>query len=437
MTVAVDMNPEQVEALGALTDMLVEVDRTISQLLAVKEGLLAVGSRLSMSVGTDAVAAAVPALTGSEASDTLELAVRAVAAEFATALHVSDRTVQRRMGDADAKVSRFPRVWRAQGSGRISAGQARVIIDAGMRIDDATDRDEFATQLIEHAEATAVAPTRLASAARRLAERILPRSLSERHDEARKGRRVWVKDLPDGMAELGIFGPSTLLRGVFDRLTTLAVTVGGDAVTRGESVDERGLDETRCDIALDLLLSGVPSGHRDAAALGEIRGAVAITVPATTLMGVDDVPAELDGRTPIDTATARHLAADAPGWDRVITHPITGAVLAVDRYRPSAALRRWLRERDQRCRFPGCGHPARDCDVDHTQDAAKGGATSAVNLSELCRRHHVLKHQTPWKVEQLDGGVLAWTSPTGEVYVDRPPLSNTITYAESDGSPPF
>lgn len=390
-----------------------------------------------MDVGTDVIEGAEPPLVGSVAGDMLDLAERVVASEFAAAVHVSDRTMQRRITEADVKVSLFPHVWRVQGAGRISAGQARVIVDAGVRLTDSADRDAFSAQLVEYAETAAVAPSRLGRVAGRLAERMLPRGVDERHREARRGRRVWVKDLPDGMAELGLLGPSVLVRGVFDRLTALGLSAEHEAAGYTDARDGRGRDETRCDVALDLLLGGAPSGHGDAEALAEIRGAVSITVPATTLMGTGDTPAELDGRTPIDTATARILAAHAPGWDRVITHPVTGAVLAVDRYRPSAALRRWLRERDQRCRFSGCGYPARDCDVDHTQDAAKGGATSAENLSELCRRHHVLKHQTPWKVEQIGGGVLAWTSPAGETYIDRPPVRNTITSAEDGHSPPF
>lgn len=83
MTIVVDMNSEQVNALGAITGMLVEVDRTISQLLAVKEGLLAVGSQLSMDIGLDVVEAAVPPLTGSDAGEAIELAGRAVACSSA------------------------------------------------------------------------------------------------------------------------------------------------------------------------------------------------------------------------------------------------------------------------------------------------------------------------------------------------------------------
>jgi hypothetical protein len=140
-------------------------------------------------------------------------------------------------------------------------------------------------------------------------------------------------------------------------------------------------------------------------------------------------PAELDGVVPIDSDTARHLAGNATGWDRVLTHPITGGILAVDRYRPSTHLRRHLRARDTRCRFPGCGIPARKSDLDHTHAASTGGDTNDTNLATLCRRHHVLKHHTPWHVEQRQNGVLIWTSPTGRTYTDTPPPQNTVTFA--------
>ncbi|MBT2486838.1 MULTISPECIES: HNH endonuclease signature motif containing protein [unclassified Microbacterium] len=147
--------------------------------------------------------------------------------------------------------------------------------------------------------------------------------------------------------------------------------------------------------------------------------------------GCPPPPPELDGRVPIDTETARFLAGSASGWDRVLTHPITGGLLAVDRYRPSKHLRRRLRARDQRCRFPGCGIAARKCDLDHNDAASTGGATKHSNLADFCRRHHVLKHRTPWHVAQQSGGILEWTSPTGRVYDDRPPAQNTVCFTEA------
>jgi hypothetical protein len=154
-----------------------------------------------------------------------------------------------------------------------------------------------------------------------------------------------------------------------------------------------------------------------------------------TLAGSDEAGATLAGYGPIDPETARCLAGDAPGWDRVMTHPVSGAVLAVDRYRPSADLLRALRVRDEHCRFPGCRQPVRRCDVDHTHDAALGGQTEIHNLAHLCRRHHTLKHATDWQVRQVGGGSREWTSPTGLVYIDVPtPIRRFIP---SGDPPPF
>ncbi|MFK3677589.1 DUF222 domain-containing protein [Microbacterium sp. NPDC090218] len=437
MTALADATLEQVDALAALTEMLVEVERTISSLQAARDGILAVGSRLALEVAAQA-----------EHPDHGEMSARTVAAEFATALRVSDRTVQRRMADAAWVVDRFPLVWEAQGAGRISAAHARVVCEAGEHLDDAASRDAYATQVIAFAESES--PGRVARMARRVAERFQSRSTDERHLDARDKRAVWVKDVGGGMTQLGLLGPSALVHGVFARLTQMAKTVGEPESRESSSLelsslelespvpDRRTVAQLRTDLALDLLLTGAPAGHDTSEGLlAAIHGSVSITVPVTTLMGSDTTPAEMNGRTPIDAATARRLAGAASGWDRILTHPITGALLAVDRYRPGPDLRRHLTARDQRCRFPTCGYAASDCDIDHHEDAALGGATAETNLGHLCRRHHMLKHHSPWAVEPLGGGIYAWTSPTGKIYIDRPPPQNTVTFAEDHAVPPF
>ena len=432
MTALADATLEQVGALAALTEMLVEVERSISSLQAARDGILAVGSRLALEVAEQA-----------EHPDHGEMSARTVAAEFAAALRVSDRTMQRRMAEAAWVVERFPMVWEAQGAGRISAAHARVVCEAGEHLDDPMSRDAYATQMIAFAETEA--PARVGRMARRVAERFQARSMAERHLDAREKRAVWVKDVGDGMTQLGLLGPSALVHGVFQRLTQMATAVrelespGVDAhEPESPEPDRRSIAQRRADLALDLLLTGAPAGH-DAheGLLAAIRGTVSVTVPVTTLIGDDATPAELNGRTPIDPATARRFAGAASGWDRILTHPISGALLAVDRYRPGAELRRHLSARDQRCRFPACGHASADCDIDHHRDAALGGSTDESNLGHLCRRHHVLRHHSPWAVESLGAGLYAWTSPTGKVYIDRPPPQNTVTFVDDPVMPPF
>ncbi|WP_120493106.1 HNH endonuclease signature motif containing protein [Microbacterium phyllosphaerae] len=434
MTALMDATVEQLGALGAVTEMLVEVDRTIGSLLAARDGLLALGSRIAVEAAGQVEEAT---------ADGVDLATRAVAAEFGAALRVSDRTVQRRMLDAEVIVSRFPRVWRAQGAGLISAAHARVIVDAGRHLEDPAARDAYAARLVAFAQTES--PNRVGRMARRVADRFQPRSIDARHADARKQRGVWVKNRADGMAELSIFGPAALVHGAFERVDAMAKAAladssngsGSRSSRDASSRDERTRGQARSDVALDLLLTSAPAGHDTEGMLGAIRATVSITVPVMSLIGASTVPAELDGCIPIDIRTAQLLAGTAAGWDRVLTHPITGALLAVDRYRPSAAVRRHLTARDQRCRFPACGYSARDCDIDHTRDHATGGTTDADNLGDLCRRHHSLKHRTPWHVEHLGHGVFAWTSPTGQTYLDKPPVQNTTIVTEDDTPPPF
>ena len=154
--------------------------------------------------------------------------------------------------------------------------------------------------------------------------------------------------------------------------------------------------------------------------------------------GMQDPP-RIVGAGPINQETARFLAGNSPGWDRILTHPVTGVVECVDRRQPSSSLKRALRARDQHCRFPCCRIPALKCEIDHTVDWAHGGGTTYSNLAHLCPRHHRVKHHTPWRVTQHTGGVMEWVSPGGRTYTDRPPSSVRFVAVDiqPEQPPPF
>ena len=162
------------------------------------------------------------------------------------------------------------------------------------------------------------------------------------------------------------------------------------------------------------------------AARPDRRPTVVVTVPALTLLGAGTEPATLDGYGPIDLDTARRLAGEARSWVRVLTHPLTGAPLALDRstYRVPTALRRWLGVTSPTCVFPGCARPARDCDLDHLTAWSDGGATDDDNLAPECRHHHRLRHESRWAPSRApDTGEMRWTSPLGaEIAEDPPPF---------------
>lgn len=438
MTALLDATDTQMATLADLVDALQVAEATLSSMSAARDGLLAIAGRLAIDIAKQG-----------DHPDRGDHSLRTVAAEIAAVQHVSDRTIERRMAAAELLVDQFPDVWAAQGAGRISPAHSRVIVDAGSGIESPSDRENYSAVILPIAEAES--PNRLRALARRVAERFAPTTVSERHRRARSQRRVWVTDGEDGMAALHAHAPAALVHGMFDRLSQMAHALRNENLrakrqaARDDSefeVDDRTVDEIRADLLADLVLSGQPTGHdSEDGLLGAISARIEITVPVTTLMH-DDAdeasdadtapPAELDGRAPIDVDTARTMAGQTKGWDRVLTHPISGRVLAVDRYRPSRHLRRHLRARDQRCRFPTCGIAARKCDLDHNHAASTGGATCETNLASFCRRHHVLKHHSPWHVEQKPGGVMEWTSPTGRTYVDTPPAPNTVTFTVTE-----
>lgn len=442
------------DALGALTEAIVAADRVIAQMQASREMLLVLAAGLVPSLMDDG---GVPAGfdPGTWDARAAELAERSVAAEIGTATRTSDRTIQRQMAGAADLVVRFPETLRALAEGRISLAHTRVIRDAAADLDDDSVRARYEAGVVAHAENSA--PQRLRRFAVREAEKVRPEALALRFERARAERSVWVSPLPDGMAELTAVLPVVVAHGIHGRLTDMSRHHTARCLG-----DERTLDQLRADLMADLLLTGAPESMADPEGhLAAIRARVDVTIPVELLRsseesdvqqrdperqwttarglgsGIDSpvashggaghhgVSAELNGRFAFDPETARRLAGGERVWNRVLTDPLSGAVLAVDRYRPNADLRRYLAARDTRCRFPGCGIRAASLDLDHTEDVAHGGPTSSANLAGLCRRHHVLKHHSRWSVRQLGRGVLEWTSPTGRVLRDAPPAPAT------------
>ncbi|MFT4212844.1 MAG: DUF222 domain-containing protein [Microbacterium sp.] len=430
------------ERMDALLPRLVETRRRLAQLQAEEARLLAETAAVA-----DEWRQACPA---SEA----EMPHRIVAAEIATAWRVSDRTVQREMSDAVSLVRDFPETFAALERGAVSRAHVRVILGAGTPIERPELRAEFEGAVLPYAEKASA--SRLAPLARRRAEWYLEETIAQRHRRACEGRHARLTDLDDGIAQLVIVGSAVLLHGIYDRATALAHAdadatknptgtrdaVGGPETGSGDGdgPDRRTIEQRRVDVLTDLLLSADPTAHGVPTGADAIRATVSVTVPVLAL--IEDRVADpfetavLDGYGPIDVGTARGLAANAPGWDRILTHPISGAVLAVDRYRPSKKMHRHLRVRDQHCRFPGCRAHVDHGDIDHTVDHALGGPTDVRNLAGLCRRHHTLKHHSTWQVRQTGGGDLEWTSPTGRVYTDRPVSTVAFaTDAEFDPAP--
>ncbi|MGO1920835.1 MAG: HNH endonuclease signature motif containing protein [Microbacterium sp.] len=395
--------------------------------------------------------------------DLREIPIRSLIAEYSAAGRISSRTMEATMWNAYALVTQFPLTFQALEDARITPTHARIIADAGASIDDQEKR--FAYELAAVDYASGESPNRVRSVARMLAAKHGGVTFDERRKAAHDQRTVWVDDFDDGSAVLHILTSSVLAHAARDRASQLArlakdphsaevrpllgeaekppvtaedeslipaeFVLGPDGLgPDGESVaaaphdDPRTMDQARADVMIDLLLAAAAETVT-ASGAEAVQGRVQVTLPAAVLAGASDAPAELAGCGPVDAELVREIAGLAPGWDRLYLDAYSGFVRATDRYRPTAEMRRYLRARDGRCRFPGCAASVQSCDLDHNDEYSRGGATACDNLGHLCRRHHSLKHpdldaRYRWSARQLQGGRIEWTSPHDEVFIDHP-----------------
>ncbi len=392
-------------AMGVVLDTLVDVERMIASLTAYRAVALDEVRRLARAAAADH--------PSSDRGWSAEVTARRVAAtEVGAALRISEREAEQLIADSAAFGTELPTTLAALREGQISYRHASVLVDEARSLPEAA-WEAFERAALPEAETRTVGGFR--QRARALRERLHPDSAERRRRAATELRSVWVESGRDGMAWLTAHLPAEQAIGAYRRLTEIATGLAG-------SDEQRTLSQRRADVFADLLIDGVTP---DSGAGRGIRATVMVSVPALTLLGTPtpaDRPATLEGYGPISPEVAQRLAAHAPSFVRLLTHPETGTVLSVgrERYAVPRDLRLWLRIRDETCRFPGCGRAAALSDIDHTVDWQHQGATRHDNLAHLCEAHHQLKHRTDWRVHHAGGGALEWRAPSGRQYRTEP-----------------
>ena len=365
-----------------------------------------------------------------------EIAYRGFIPQVACALHISERAAETLVTSAERLVHDVPDTLALLDAGDTSYRHAESLVrhSHGLSTEQLA---EYETILIPFAKK--LTPAAFDNKARRVADNYKDDPLTERHEEALERRSVTLNPCHDGMAEVVLYVDAVDASAIFNRLTTIGRGIQ-------HPTDGRNLTQIRTDVATTLLLQGVTDdpgtgtegtvhgfdptavgkgkrkGGRKGLGVG-INATVSIHVPVLSLLDHGDEPATLEGYGPISMDRARELMArGATSFTRILTHPETGAILSVgqEKYVATAAMRLFLMTRDLTCRFPGCTTAARFCDLDHTDDWQYGGATDAVNLAHLCKRHHALKHNTDWSYTQDEFGVMTWVSPTGATHVTEP-----------------
>jgi Domain of unknown function (DUF222) len=87
---------------------------------------------------------------------------------------------------------------------------------------------------------------------------------------------------------------------------------------------------------------------------------------------------------------------------------------------PGVTLRHLAEIRHATCTGPGCRRPARRCDFEHNIAYEAGGRTCLCNGNPTCRHDHRMKQDPRWNADQLPGGYLRWTLPSGRQYTTEP-----------------
>jgi Domain of unknown function (DUF222) len=132
---------------------------------------------------------------------------------------------------------------------------------------------------------------------------------------------------------------------------------------------------------------------------------------------------ELEGGPTVSDETVKRLAKDADvleavhsGGSSCAGHKPSEACDSCEprityrkpRRTPTATMRRVLLERDQGCRFKGCGGKGH-LHAHHVVEYQDGGLTTSINLIMLCGFHHRAVHRNNWVITGDPKGELTFT----------------------------
>jgi hypothetical protein len=302
--------------------------------------------------------------------------------EVALLLKLSSGTARQMMCEASDLVNRYPATLALLESGAITASMARRLVEACIPLPDKVAA-AVENRVLKRAAQRSL--SQFAASVRRAVAVLAPKKVEQAHADARKARRIGFTHQTDGTSDLFAYG----LHGAEAVAMQARVRELARQWRQQHPDDERTGEQREADALAALVL-----GQPEAATGVTLRPAVNITVAASTLLGHDAQPGDLDGHGHIPAGVAVALATDPTGtWRRLLTDENNRIVdVSARTYRPPADMARLVRAQRPECCFPGCRRGARFCELDHLLDWQHHGATSVANLQPLCARHHHLKH---------------------------------------------
>lgn len=400
---------ELVERLGAAESAHTDSERI--DLLGVLETVkcAAAAAQARVSLAFDSSQRAEQAAAGVPAKDR----GRGVAAQVALARRESPHKGNTLLGLARTLVQ-MPHALQALASGEINEHRAKILVRETVILSPehrAQVDAELADKLARLGDAG------VEREARKIAYRLDPGSAVRRARRATADRRVTIRPAPDTMAYVTGLLPVAHGVAVYAALTREAdsLKASGDPRSRGQIMADTFVER----------VTGQPSA---AAVPVEVQ----LVMTDKALLGDDHEPGRLVGYGPVPAWLGRSLLAatgdladQAKAWARrLYTSPTTGELVAMDsRRRPfTGKLRQFLVIRDEVCRTPWCDALIRH--LDHTERAADGGPTSAVNGGGRCEACNYAKEALGWEARASRDGPrheVSLITPTGHSYTSTAP----------------
>lgn len=386
--------------------------------------------------------------------------------EVANELAISRQSAARLISASFTQVVRLPLTADQQRAGHISEWKAKIISDATMYLSDDKAREAEALA-IQWAGGTLAGktPAQIRKLIERAAIQVDPDLAQKQREGATASSRVSFYAETSGTTGMEATG--------LDPQTGIEVEQAIEERARRykDAGLEGGIDRLRVRAMVDKItgrdpLAGNGSGDGRPAFPASVHLTIPeVILPVLTLLGLADIPGELNGRS-IDPALARELATAAQtagagsdwhltivneqGWaikhgclgrKPTVKHPGTGETVTLDDkifhlheipvtscsheyeepgHDPSPLLRHLVNVRDRECVHPVCARTARECDYEHAIEYSKGGRTCGCNGSPKCPRDHGLKHRANWQATQVAPGYHEWRTPSGRVYRTQP-----------------
>jgi len=333
---------------------------------------------------------------GIEDARAIEYAERAAVMDLALRMAMTEEHVRGQVFLAERTQAHLPGLWERAVTGFASLyllGRAVHALGLVAAPGDATAEERAAERAAFATIDTACtdwsescSPATFTRRLKRLTDRLRPLSPEAGHARAMRDRTVWVEDVDGGMSWYHALVPTHEARAAFRRATSTAKHLSKD----------RREGRTRDQIRADLSSAWLRGVGTDTA----VKTKVFVTIPVQLLAAARDgqkidpavqnvlaaEQAEIVGGDSIDPATAAQMFTDATAFHRVITDPVKGVILDMDRrtYRPTKAQRAWLILKHRTCSCDGCQRLAADADIDHRRPWAAGGKTNADSLAPLC-----------------------------------------------------